>query len=372
MGTRPIFDADLQPEDRTLRQQVNKVLDHLRSELESLEFSNAALELTMAALQTIQDRHPLGPIVEQGVPLTRKEIAEYMMLKRENISPSNSIFASEIHSAASGDHDDRTGSEGESVEGNLYMESEGVHGTNDVEMGPEAPNAMGGLDMESEGDDEANNVEMGSEAEQEFEGTDEDETRSVDSGMTDISSTGLNAAQPSDRNNDDLDEESLGTQDSEDSDGTTISSQGFSLASTPAMLSAVQTPMQAGVSTAYFRGPVKFPSRLRPMPYAPDSLETPTSTSKTTKSRSSSPIIATSPVPQVPKLSRIVKASRKWTGPSRKSTLPSGPSTIIRREDVIDLTARIRPAEGQEVIELESSPLSSVPATLPSSAPWVP
>lgn len=343
-----------------MRQQITKVLDHLRSELESLEFSNASIELTMAALQTIQDRHPPAPSVERGAPLTRAEIAEYMKLKREHISPGNSIFAIE------GEYE-WAGSEGADEAGDLDMDADGEDAANDSEMEPEARDAAGHLNMEREGADEVNDLEMGPHS------ADEDETRSIDSG-TDISSTGLNNILPSERNIDDDEphSESLGPEDSEDSDATTMSSQGFSLASTPAVRSALQTPRQAGVSTnhrVHFRGPVKLPSRLRPMPYAPASLQTSTSTSKSTKSNSSSPIIATSPVPQVTKSSRNVQAPRKLTGPPQKSTLlPLGGISGA----VLDLTVPMPSGNIQEVIELETSPLSSVPTTLESTTPRAP
>lgn len=337
-----------------MRMQLTKVIDYLRSELEDIRFSNVSLEITMAALERIQARHT-GPAAREGErtgPLTRTEIKEYFRMKREMVSPRSSIFA-----------DSRAASE--QSDSDIEMESN--------EVTTDADGAVTEMRSHDHTLGSGTNISIAHSQPTHPEPQDTDDDSDAD---TDISSEGLTNVLPSEHNVEDSSVE-LGSSDS-DTEGTAISSAGFSMESDTQTPTATPAKVVAAAPVPRLRGLVKFPSRENPMPYLvglPSSLP------------SRSPlIVASDPYPRVPGTdlkrrksdSPIVTAgpipmpTRGYAGSVPR---PSGPTEQKGKQptrsqgleaDVIDLTTTHAPTLQQPVLDLDSSPLTSIPSSLPT------
>lgn len=270
-----------------MRMQLVKLVDYLRSEAEDIRFSNASLEVTMAALERIQARHSKpttphsamtpAPGGEGTAPLTANEIQEYLKLKRELESPGPSIL--ETSDMGSDDND-----------ASVCPENTTPGVDVDMELTTAAPDPGGVL--------------ASTMVEPDNRGS--DENSDDDSDNTDISSQGLTTVLPSEPHLDDTSEE-LGSDDSD----TSMSSTGFSLEPGSEAHTASPAPAAPAAPVPRLRGPVKFPSRLNPMPYClgphPSLSRSPSIAASepypvlpgpsVERRKSDSPIITTSPVP---------------------------------------------------------------------------
>lgn len=296
--TRPILKPGVQPTGPGVREQITKIVDHLRSEMEHIRVSNHSIEVTMAALETIQQRHPRPADTEatEPVPLTRSDLKEYMRMKREQMSP-GLLAPSDLASDSSGEFEDV------------------------------APVASSTDDPESIVVDERDGSVL------------EATSTASSQAMTEVSSTGLGDVVPSD----DIisDDSSDGTEISSTglareqsgtpspplptplgvirqkiTDGTEISTKGFP--GEQSWTPSPPSPTPPGVirqKTTARLGPIRFPSRQRPMPMAVNLPSTPSlpdssSPHHSTGTSSGSSIIATSPIPQVTQLRRGLKPPR--------------------------------------------------------------
>lgn len=352
--TRPILKIGLQPTAPGVREQLTKLIDHVHSEMEDIHFSNHSIEVTMAALETIQQRHPAPAAADntKAVTLNAQDLEEFLRMKREQVSPGPLSFR-------------------------------------DPESGTEDDMEHGGSTTAPE-DNNEDQVEM---EEDNRVGRTRDTTSTASSqAFTEVSSTGLGDIIPSD---DMLSDDS--------SEGTSIASSGLDFegpelaATTPDPSGGSLTPTIPTHTAASFRGPVKFPSRQRPMPFALGLVDTPSPSDALTppvsegpshpqprsSSSSDSSVEATSPVPIVASQTKRTrsKATRQQpasevidlTAPTRtmrsaaggsKHINPAPAGTSTRQNTGSKAASGAARSGGRGVMDITDSPLTSLPSSL--------